>query len=239
MKRISSIVMAWIVISMCAFVKAQNNQVANIKRPNIVLVITDDQGKNDLGCEGNPYIKTPHLDKFHAGAVRLTNFHVSTTCAPSRGALMTGRHTNRLNVFHTIAGAPCFLRMRYFYRKYWRKTATKTVCLTSDTWATTTLLDPKTEVFMKWFVMVVVELPKALTTGEMIILTTLIGTTETFKLTKAIARMSFFQKLYILSKPIKTNLSSVISQPMHLVARSIVQRNTWICIKTNPNFLIK
>ena len=104
MKRISSIVMAWVVISMCAFVKAQNNQVANIKRPNIVLVITDDQGKNDLGCEGNPYIKTPHLDKFHAGAVRLTNFHVSTTCAPSRGALMTGRHTNRLNVFHTIAG---------------------------------------------------------------------------------------------------------------------------------------
>ena len=80
---------------------AQNQPAA---KPNIVLVITDDQGKNDLACEGNPYIKTPHLDAFHAEAIRLTNFHVSTTCAPSRGALMTGRHTNRLNVFHTISG---------------------------------------------------------------------------------------------------------------------------------------
>lgn len=74
------------------------------QKPNIVFVITDDQGKNDLACEGNPYIKTPHLDQFHKNAIRFTNFHVSTTCAPSRAAFMTGRHTNRLNAFHTIAG---------------------------------------------------------------------------------------------------------------------------------------
>lgn len=73
-------------------------------KPNIIIVITDDQGKNDLACEGNPYIITPNIDKFYNNAVRFTNFHVSTTCAPTRGALMTGRHTNRLNVFHTIAG---------------------------------------------------------------------------------------------------------------------------------------
>ncbi len=72
--------------------------------PNIVLVMTDDQGKNDLACEGNPYIKTPNIDRFYSDAVRLTNFHVSTTCTPTRGALLTGRHTNRLNVYHTIAG---------------------------------------------------------------------------------------------------------------------------------------
>ena len=48
------------------------------ERPNVVLVITDDQGKNDLACEGNPYIKTPNLEAFHAQAIRLTNFHVST-----------------------------------------------------------------------------------------------------------------------------------------------------------------
>ncbi|GAB3649819.1 arylsulfatase [Echinicola sediminis] len=73
-------------------------------KPNIIIVITDDQGKNDLGCEGNPIVKTPHIDQFYNEAVRFTNFHVSTTCAPSRGALMTGRHTDRLNVYHTIAG---------------------------------------------------------------------------------------------------------------------------------------
>lgn len=73
-------------------------------KPNLIIVITDDQGYGDLGCHGNPYIKTPALDEFCDEAVSFTNFHVSTTCSPTRGSLMTGRHTNRLNVFHTIAG---------------------------------------------------------------------------------------------------------------------------------------
>ncbi|TLP71929.1 arylsulfatase [Maribacter sp. ACAM166] len=73
-------------------------------KPNVIIVITDDQGMGDLGSSGNPYIKTPNLDEFYNESVRLTNFHVSTTCAPTRGAIMTGRHTNRINVFHTIAG---------------------------------------------------------------------------------------------------------------------------------------
>ncbi len=73
-------------------------------RPNVIIVITDDQGKNDLSCMGNSYIKTPNLDKFYQESVRFTNYHVSTTCAPTRGSLMTGRHTNRVNVFHTITG---------------------------------------------------------------------------------------------------------------------------------------
>jgi len=74
------------------------------RKPNIVLVITDDQGYGDLACHGNSIIKIPNLDRLHDESIRFANFHVSTTCAPSRGALMTGRHTNRLNVFHTITG---------------------------------------------------------------------------------------------------------------------------------------
>jgi len=73
-------------------------------KPNVIIVITDDQGYGDLGCHGNKHIITTNLDDFSNEAVRFTNFHVSTTCSPTRGALMTGRHTNRLNVFHTIAG---------------------------------------------------------------------------------------------------------------------------------------
>ena len=73
-------------------------------RPNIILIITDDQGYGDLGCNGNPHIQTPALDQFSQEAVSFSNFHVSTTCAPTRGSLMTGRHTNRVNVFHTISG---------------------------------------------------------------------------------------------------------------------------------------
>jgi len=79
------------------------------QKPNIILIITDDQGMGDLGCMGNPYIKTPHIDEFANDAVRFTNYHVGTTCAPTRSALMTGRHCNRINVYHTISGRSILL----------------------------------------------------------------------------------------------------------------------------------
>ena len=72
--------------------------------PNIVLVITDDQGYGDLACHGNPIIKTPNLDRLHAESVRLTDYHVSPTCSPTRASLMTGRWANRTGVWHTIMG---------------------------------------------------------------------------------------------------------------------------------------
>ena len=74
------------------------------KQPNIILVITDDQGYGDLACHGNPVIKTPNLDKLYRQSVRLTNFHVGPTCSPTRAALMTGRYCNRTGVWHTIMG---------------------------------------------------------------------------------------------------------------------------------------
>lgn len=73
-------------------------------RPNVVLVITDDQGYGDLACHGNRQIRTPHLDALHAESVRLTNHHVDPTCSPTRAALMTGRYSSRTGVWHTIMG---------------------------------------------------------------------------------------------------------------------------------------
>ena len=70
--------------------------------PNVVLVITDDQGYGELACHGNKVIKTPNLDRLHSLSVRLTAFHVSPTCAPTRASLMTGRHEFRSGVTHTI-----------------------------------------------------------------------------------------------------------------------------------------
>ncbi len=72
------------------------------RRPNIILVMTDDQGYGDVGCLGNEIIRTPNLDRFHAESRRFTNFHVSPTCAPTRSALMTGRHEFKNGVTHTI-----------------------------------------------------------------------------------------------------------------------------------------
>ncbi len=81
-----------------------NTKTTNIKNPNIIVIVTDDQGYGDLGYHGNPWIKTPNLDKFAAQSLELTNFHVGTTCAPTRAGLMTGRNANRNNAWHTIAG---------------------------------------------------------------------------------------------------------------------------------------
>ncbi len=71
-------------------------------RPNIILIVTDDQGYGDLSCHGNPILKTPNLDKLHDQSVRFTDFHVSPTCSPTRSVLMTGRHEFRNGVTHTI-----------------------------------------------------------------------------------------------------------------------------------------
>ncbi len=74
------------------------------KRPNVVLVITDDQGYGDLRCHGNPVIQTPNLDQLHSQSIRLTDFHVDPTCSPTRSALMTGHYSTRTGVWHTIMG---------------------------------------------------------------------------------------------------------------------------------------
>lgn len=73
-------------------------------RPNIVLVITDDQGYGDIGAHGNEKIRTPNLDALHGESVRLANFHVDPTCSPTRSALVTGRYSSRTGVWHTIMG---------------------------------------------------------------------------------------------------------------------------------------
>lgn len=72
------------------------------RRPNIVFILTDDQGYGDLSCHGNPVLKTPNIDRLHAEGVRFTDFHVSPTCAPTRSALFTGRHEFKNGVTHTI-----------------------------------------------------------------------------------------------------------------------------------------
>ena len=71
-------------------------------QPNIILVLTDDQGMGDLSCMRNPILKTPQLDNFYEKSTRFTDFHVSPTCAPTRGALMSGRHPMEVGITHTI-----------------------------------------------------------------------------------------------------------------------------------------
>ena len=83
---------------------AKTSPAASATKPNVILVITDDQGYGDLSCHGNKFLKTPNLDKLYAQSTRLTNYHVAPTCAPTRAGLMTGRYCNATGVWHTILG---------------------------------------------------------------------------------------------------------------------------------------
>lgn len=74
------------------------------EKPNIILIMTDDQGYGDIAAHGNPWIKTPEMDKLHGESVRFTDFHVGTTCSPTRAGLMTGRNCNEVGAWHTIIG---------------------------------------------------------------------------------------------------------------------------------------
>jgi arylsulfatase A-like enzyme len=73
-------------------------------RPNVLIVITDDQGFGDLGCHGNPILKTPTIDAFAKQATELTNFYVSPVCSPTRSSLLTGRYNYRTGVVDTFLG---------------------------------------------------------------------------------------------------------------------------------------
>lgn len=81
---------------------ATNRPGAAAPPPNIVVVITDDQGYGPVGAHGHPWIRTPNMDRLYRESTRLTRFLVAPTCAPTRSALMTGRHPMRNGVTHTI-----------------------------------------------------------------------------------------------------------------------------------------
>lgn len=78
-------------------------------RPNIIIVMTDDQGYPDMSCHGHPLVDTPNMDELSAQSVRFTGFHVDPFCSPTRAALMTGRMSGRTGVTATF-GPRNFLR---------------------------------------------------------------------------------------------------------------------------------
>ncbi len=99
--RLFAFACVFVAVSASVRVRASESKMAG-KRPNIILVITDDQGYGPVGRHGHPWIRTPHLDSLHDKSVRFNRFLVSPTCSPTRAALMTGRHPMKNGVTHTI-----------------------------------------------------------------------------------------------------------------------------------------
>src|SRR6478672_9008071 len=77
---------------------------AQMSRPNIVLIMTDDQGFADLGVQGNPIIRTPNIDALAKNSALLPNFYISPVCTPTRASLMTGRYNYRTRAIDTFRG---------------------------------------------------------------------------------------------------------------------------------------
>ena len=100
-----------IVITSLFFSCQEKKQITTDKKskPNVILILVDDQGYGDIAALGNPYIKTPNLDKLHSQSARFTDYHVNPTCAPTRAALLTGHNANRAGVWHTINGRSMLL----------------------------------------------------------------------------------------------------------------------------------
>ena len=77
---------------------------AALASPNVIVVMTDDQGHPELSCHGNPVLQTPNLDRLHAESLRLTDFHVAPMCTPTRGQLLTGLDAARNGAINVSSG---------------------------------------------------------------------------------------------------------------------------------------
>ena len=83
---------------------AKKDQTKSLTKPNIILILTDDQGFGDVGYYGNPNIKTPTLDSLATNSVRFDQFLVNPVCAPTRSAIMTGKYSMSTGVHDTYRG---------------------------------------------------------------------------------------------------------------------------------------
>ncbi len=99
--RRSRILAGWICL-LCASVSPALG--AESKRPNVIVILTDDQGYGDLGLHGNPVVRTPNLDQLGRESVRFHHFYVSPVCAPTRASVMTGRYNFRTGAVDTYLG---------------------------------------------------------------------------------------------------------------------------------------
>jgi len=129
--------------------------------PNIVIFLTDDLGYGDLGCYGNPIIKSPNIDKLASEGIRFTDMHsAGTVCSPSRASLLTGRHPYRLGFYYILGGGahltadevtlPTLLKQRgyeTFFAGKWHLTRFDRPQLNQP--------DPKDHGFDHWFATVV------------------------------------------------------------------------------------
>lgn len=102
---------------------------ASADRPNVLLVITDDQGYGDLGLHGNPHLRTPHLDRFGSANIRFDRFLVNSFCSPTRASLLTGRWSLRTGVWGVTHGKEVMRSSEVTLAEALRPAGYRTACI--------------------------------------------------------------------------------------------------------------
>lgn len=87
-----------ITLSSCGKNRNSSSESTLINKPNLIVILTDDQGYSDIGCFGAKGFKTPNLDQMAKGGVRFTDFYSAPTCSPARGSLLTGSYAQRIGI---------------------------------------------------------------------------------------------------------------------------------------------
>ena len=91
-----------ILLAVCCFVWAS---ILAAERPNVIVILTDDQGWGDLSIHGNTVVNTPNIDRLAREGAQFDRFYVSPVCSPTRAEFLTGRHHTRLGIYDTSEGA--------------------------------------------------------------------------------------------------------------------------------------
>jgi arylsulfatase A-like enzyme len=94
----------WLLVWSALILATRPATAADAPRPNVLLILTDDQGWGDVGFHGNPTLKTPHLDRLAEQSTELARFHVCPVCSPTRASLLTGRYNYRTGAIDTYLG---------------------------------------------------------------------------------------------------------------------------------------
>ena len=102
--KVPGLIPSALVFSLAAFVLGSLAPAAQAERPNVIVIMSDDQGVGDYGFMGNEIIRTPELDVMAKRSGLLTKFYVSPVCAPTRASLMTGRYNYRTRCIDTYVG---------------------------------------------------------------------------------------------------------------------------------------
>ena len=84
----------FLVLAACSADQGQVSESDNVSRPNFLIIMTDDMGYGDYSNIGNPYLRTPNLDRMSRESVNFKNFYVSSVCAPTRASLLTVSYTS-------------------------------------------------------------------------------------------------------------------------------------------------